>query len=204
MVLRDHEFALYDFTSLTLFSTTCHGNSILLLTLYVDSSKTIATQKMSLETTEPTVVPEVPTEEVSEVKNKHKLCRAWQLWLLCPVKEAGKKNQKAKPADSLIYDISTVEDFWAIFNNFKSPAEIAFLSERTNIILSAQEVQPKWEDPANLPGGAWSVSYSFPTSPASAPNPLVPGEHTIDKMWDATLLSVIGGTMKVRFFLDFV
>ena len=122
---------------------------------------------------------------------KHKLADTWAFWLLCPPKDAVKKKPKALNTE--IYKISTVEDFWAIFNNIRSPSELAFLEEKTNIIFSLNGVVPIWEDVANINGGTWTfTTHNFDVQ---APRQATPYE--VDKVWETTLLSLIGGVMKV-------
>jgi translation initiation factor 4E len=72
----------------------------------------------------------------------------------------------------------TVEGFWQLFNNIKTPSVLESASYR----LFKHDIEPKWEDVANAKGGKWTV--------------VVPQQsgrlQLIDKHWLNSVLSVIG------------
>mmetsp|Transcript_2699 Transcript_2699/g.3715 ORF Transcript_2699/g.3715 Transcript_2699/m.3715 type:complete len:196 (+) Transcript_2699:94-681(+) len=48
-----------------------------------------------------------------------------------------------------VYEISTVETFWRVFNNIKSDIT------KGHWFLMRENIKPMWEDPENEHGGAW-------------------------------------------------
>lgn len=83
--------------------------------------------------------------------------------------------------DSLqkICAVSSVEEFWRLFNNIKRPST---LDVGTNYHFFKEGVQPLWEDPANKKGGKWVLSIK------DFVNPLV-----LDRSWLEVLVMLIGG-----------
>ncbi len=159
---------------------------------------------MSTEVSNTVDIP-VTTSEVegSGTDKKHLLRDKWDLWVLCypkdPPKDAKKKGKSMN--DTKIYAIPTVEDFWSIHNNIKTPSELVLDRDKTNIIYSLFDVEPKWEDPAHHDGGIWSFTMETELPSKDAPPARIsdpkPAESPFDKAWLDTLLSLIGGTLEV-------
>uniref|UniRef100_A0A0A9Z3H1 Eukaryotic translation initiation factor 4E n=2 Tax=Lygus hesperus TaxID=30085 RepID=A0A0A9Z3H1_LYGHE len=134
---------------------------------------------------------EKDTLESSKLSIKHKLRDKWNLWLLCPI-IAKKKKKPFKSLDTFVYGVTTVEDFWAIYNNLKIPSKILFESEKTNIIFTKDPIQPAWEDPYNQNGGEWNSVITFTNIDLQKNYDSL--EYAINKFWETLLLTIIGGT----------
>ncbi|KAI9336220.1 translation initiation factor eIF 4e-like domain-containing protein [Zopfochytrium polystomum] len=106
---------------------------------------------------------------------KHALHRRWTLWFDAQVKKATQANWH----DNLkkVVTISTVEDFWGVYNNIIKASQIAFGS---NYHLFKEGVQPMWEDPANANGGKWVAQIQKAQ------------KRDLDQLWLNTMLACIG------------
>mmetsp|Transcript_6077 Transcript_6077/g.10428 ORF Transcript_6077/g.10428 Transcript_6077/m.10428 type:complete len:197 (+) Transcript_6077:116-706(+) len=79
---------------------------------------------------------------------------------------------------NVIFKFKTVEDFWGMYNNVKTPS---ILDSGYNYRLFRSNIEPKWEDPANANGGRWTITVAQS------------GRKTlIDQYWLKTVLSCIG------------
>ncbi len=56
----------------------------------------------------------------------------------------------------LIFEISTIEEFWRTFNNIPAPS---ISPSGSSYFLFRKGIDPKWEDPANKTGGSYSVTF---------------------------------------------
>ena len=54
-----------------------------------------------------------------------------------------------------IYKITTVEDFWAVFNNI---AEVTEVPVGSTYHFFKTGIEPMWEDPGNKAGGKWVLA----------------------------------------------
>lgn len=64
-----------------------------------------------------------PESKAADMAGKHQLNRDWSLWYSgTSAKNKGKDSQYSQPR--VVCDFSTVEDFWAIFNNLKEPNQL--------------------------------------------------------------------------------
>ncbi|KII73433.1 Eukaryotic translation initiation factor 4E [Thelohanellus kitauei] len=78
---------------------------------------------------------------------QHPLQNAWMFWY----NKVNRSN--AYEADLVkIHIVKTVEEFWAVFDMIKHPAELEFMAE---VSLFKMGIDPKWEDPINHDGGRW-------------------------------------------------
>lgn len=75
----------------------------------------------------------------------------------------------------LICNITSVEEFWGVYNNIKPPTEIF---GRGDYFLFKERILPEWEHEKNQTGGAWHFSASSP--------------ERVNEIWLHTLLSLIG------------
>lgn len=127
-----------------------------------------------------------PAENATETSLvKHYLQHEWTMWCLCnPPSHGGGNKKKVQAQNTVVYDFNTVEDFWAMFNSLKKPTEMES-SARTNIIFSRKGMKPEWEDKSNKPGGEWISEFEVETR----------SEGKLDKVWDSSLLGIVGGEM---------
>ncbi|KAI9014442.1 translation initiation factor eIF 4e-like domain-containing protein [Phycomyces nitens] len=83
---------------------------------------------------------------------KHPLQNTWTLWFDNPGKKAN-INSWAQNLKEVV-SISTVEDFWGVYNNV---ARVNNLDMSSNYHFFKKGVRPEWEDPANANGGKFSI-----------------------------------------------
>lgn len=109
---------------------------------------------------------------------KHPLQNSWVLWF--DPGSYGHKNKTAKTwIETLekIYTITTVEDFWAVFNNVTAPQNIPAGS---NYYIFKEGIQPQWEDKRNKSGGKWQVITNRSQ------------RDKLNEMWENTLMLLVG------------
>lgn len=111
-----------------------------------------------------------------ELLPTHPLQRTWTLWYDRP----DRKTNQDDWLKSLkrVYDIATVEDFWAVMNNIAPASELRISA---NYHLFLKGVKPAWEDPANENGGKWVITLQRGKS-----------NKTIDSLWMYTMMSIVG------------
>ena len=85
-------------------------------------------------------------ENQNELTLDTKLPREWNLWY-----HYDKDNWKIDGFKN-IYNISTIEDFWQLYNNWD---KINGVNQR-HYFLMQKNIDPMWEDPINRKGGCWS------------------------------------------------
>ena len=81
---------------------------------------------------------------------KHPLQNAWTLWFF--------KNDKSKTWEENqrpIITVTTVEDFWSLYNHIEAPSR---LPPGSDYSIFKEGIFPDWEDPRNQPGGRWIVN----------------------------------------------
>merc|ERR1719469_121351 len=81
---------------------------------------------------------------------KHPLQNAWTLWFF--------KNDKSRTWEDNqrpIITVTTVEDFWSLYNHIETPSKLPASSDYS---LFKEGIFPDWEDPRNQAGGRWIVS----------------------------------------------
>ena len=71
-----------------------------------------------------------------------------------------------------------MEDFWRLFNAIKTPSALSVRTHEYNLFKSG--ISGEWEDPANVNGGQWKLTY--PNSAASR----------LDDAWLETCMAMIG------------
>ena len=81
---------------------------------------------------------------------KHKLKRSWTYWYL-------NDNRMVKWEDRLkkINTFTSVEDFWALYNNIKLPSQ---LNNTCDYNVFKEGIEPMWEVPQNANGGRWLIN----------------------------------------------
>lgn len=102
----------------------------------------------------------------------HPLETSWTFWFDNP----HAKSKQAAWGSSLreIYTVSTVEDFWSLYNNVHHPSKLAVGAD---FYCFKNKIEPKWEDPVCANGGKWTINFSKGKS---------------DTCWMYTLLAMIG------------
>jgi translation initiation factor 4E len=78
-----------------------------------------------------------------------------------------------------IHTMSSVEDFWRLYNNIRQPRG---LERNSNYHFFKEGIEPLWEDPANEQGGKWVLTLR--------------DEAILDKVWEELLLAMIGGVIE--------
>ena len=87
---------------------------------------------------------------VPATMKKHPLENAWTLWFF--------KNDKARTWEENqrpIITVTTVEDFWALYNHIEVASR---LPPGSDYSLFKEGIFPDWEDPRNQPGGRWMIN----------------------------------------------
>ncbi|KAF6019701.1 hypothetical protein EB796_021929 [Bugula neritina] len=73
-----------------------------------------------------------------------------------------------------VYTVSTVEEFWSVYNNMPEPSTV---ENRCSYHLMRGDRKPMWEDPAHLTGGNWKLKCA---------------KFHSNEVWKELLLAVIG------------
>jgi len=90
-----------------------------------------------------------------EKVTKHPLQNAWTLWFF--------KNDKARTWEENqrpIITVTTVEDFWSLYNHIESASRLPHGSDYS---LFKEGIFPDWEDPRNQQGGRWMINVDKKT-----------------------------------------
>jgi translation initiation factor 4E len=114
-------------------------------------------------------------------KGPHALHYKWVLWYnpkQTPVNGEWVSNTKE------VGDFDTIEDFWRLFNNLKSPHELV---PGSDYHLFKHNIKPEWEDPANKRGGKWLMN--FPSKKGKEQ-----GKEQAEAAWFDTILALVGHT----------
>lgn len=116
-------------------------------------------------------------EVAPDFNKKHPLEHKWTLWFDNPqAKQTVNKYGKTLKA---IYTFDTVEDFWCLYNNIKTPGQ---LQPSATFLLFKEGIEPIWEDPKNEHGGCWTASLNRGTN----------AKQQIDAWWLNSVLACIG------------
>lgn len=104
--------------------------------------------------------------------SKLKLENTWTLWF-------HQKNNREWNHESFtkIYTISTVQDFWRVYNNISN-------FDKELFFLMKGDIFPLWEEPENRNGGTWNIS--------------VPRKKGVE-MWIDLCLLLVGETFCTNF-----
>jgi hypothetical protein len=109
---------------------------------------------------------------------QHLLQENWQFWLVLFTRSpAGKSQYQIEE----ITTIGTVESFYQYYTALPKAGQLRNVNgKRPSIALFRDGIKPAWEDPANVPGGAFHF--------------LVPPD-VVDDLWRDLLFCAIGGTL---------
>jgi hypothetical protein len=80
----------------------------------------------------------------------NKLIKKWSIWF-----HQEKDNWKISGFNKF-YDIETIHDFWAFYNNWNIIGGIT----SKHFFLMQSGIAPIWEDPVNINGGCWSFKVN--------------------------------------------
>ncbi|XP_010559277.1 PREDICTED: eukaryotic translation initiation factor 4E-1 [Tarenaya hassleriana] len=102
----------------------------------------------------------------------HPLEHSWSFWFDNP----SVKSKQATWGSSMrsVYTLSTVEEFWSLYNNMRHPSK---LIQGADVYCFKHKIEPKWEDPICANGGKWTMNFHKGKS---------------DTCWLYTLLALIG------------
>lgn len=103
----------------------------------------------------------------------HPLKQKWTYWYLNDDRQACWED-RLKP----VCTFSTVEEFWALYNNIRPPSGLNCLCDY-NVFKNG--IQPMWEVPENRKGGRWLITIEKGR----------PGE-IMDLIWLEILIAMIG------------
>lgn len=122
-------------------------------------------------------IPSKAEDAEPDLTKKHELEHRWTLWFDNP----STKQSMLKYGQTLraVYTFDTVEDFWCLYNNIRTPGQ---LQPSATFYLFKDNIEPKWEDPKNASGGCWV---------ASAPKG-EGGKSKLDGYWLNAVLACIG------------
>uniref|UniRef100_A0A0K0D051 eIF-4F 25 kDa subunit n=1 Tax=Angiostrongylus cantonensis TaxID=6313 RepID=A0A0K0D051_ANGCA len=103
----------------------------------------------------------------------HPLKHKWTYWYLNDDRQASWED-RLKP----VCTFSTVEEFWALYNNIRPPSGLNCLCDYS---VFKSGIPPMWEVPENLKGGRWLINIEKGR----------PGE-IMDLIWLEILIAMIG------------
>lgn len=107
---------------------------------------------------------------------KHPLNTEWSLWT--SVKTDNKKVVNWMDTVKNIITVDSIEDFWAMFNNIPQASE---LNHPFDYYFFRKDIQPMWEDPANINGGKMTLMFKKTCD-----------AEFIDRIWLYSILGCIG------------
>lgn len=142
----------------------------------VESFSSQITEDIQSVTTDDGMVIKMPVEKPHMLKDK------WTLWYDVP---AAKKATQQTWASNLkeICVISSVEEFWAMFQHIPKPSEVVLGG---NYYLFRTGIKPMWEDPENAAGGKWSFNIARGTG------------SKLDHFWLLTMLGCISNAAGIE------
>ena len=98
----------------------------------------------------------------------HKLNDTWTIWY-----HSLRNKNWSKSSYINCGELKTIKDLWSYLNNVHDLKQGMFFLMRKGIF-------PKWEEPENVKGGAWSLSIS---------------EHKCKKIWIEFVMAICGETL---------
>lgn len=110
---------------------------------------------------------------------EHPLEYEWTFWCTNTKVKTVKTTEMWQAKVANVYTVRTLEEFWSVFNNLKSPSQ---LPARGDYFFFKKGINPAWEDPVNQHGGAWQITI---------PNPL-----DADSLWLDLLIALVGHTIE--------
>ncbi|VDN18487.1 unnamed protein product [Gongylonema pulchrum] len=98
---------------------------------------------------------------------------SWTLWYL-----NDQRDKSWEKRLKMVETFSTVEEFWALYLNIKTPS---MLPSACDYNVFKKDIQPMWEVPENSKGGRWLVTIDKSRH-----------HELLDLIWLEVLLAVIG------------
>jgi translation initiation factor 4E len=108
---------------------------------------------------------------------KHPLNTEWSLWTSVKT-DTNKKVENWMDTVKNIITVNSIEDFWGVFNNIPKASELNYPFD---YYFFRKDIQPMWEDPANIHGGKMTLMFKKTCD-----------AEFIDKVWLYTVLGCIG------------
>eukprot|EP00747_Dinoflagellata_sp_TGD_P182180 gnl/TRDRNA2_/TRDRNA2_36303_c0_seq1.p1 gnl/TRDRNA2_/TRDRNA2_36303_c0~~gnl/TRDRNA2_/TRDRNA2_36303_c0_seq1.p1 ORF type:complete len:242 (+),score=41.19 gnl/TRDRNA2_/TRDRNA2_36303_c0_seq1:179-904(+) len=101
------------------------------------------------------------------------LMHTWCLWVLLPVNSAKDNWQNSQMN---VHTFSSVEAFWRLFNNIRSPSKLGII----DFSVFKKDIAPAWEDETCKNGGRWIAKIE-----KARP-------EDFDELWLNLVLTIIG------------
>ncbi|TKR63548.1 hypothetical protein L596_027363 [Steinernema carpocapsae] len=122
--------------------------------------------------TDDDVDPKVTIEKA--LKWRHPLKREWTFWYL-----NDNKNLDWLKRLKEICTVKTLEDFWMLFKNIRTPSRLANTCDYN---FFRDQINPRWEADENKLGGRWRIQV----------NPSPHSNDILDIIWQEVLVAMIG------------
>ncbi|GMT32118.1 hypothetical protein PFISCL1PPCAC_23415, partial [Pristionchus fissidentatus] len=103
---------------------------------------------------------------------RHQLRQSWTYWYLNDNRAMNWEDRLKK-----ICTFNTVEDFWALYNNIKTPSQ---LNVTCDYNVFKHGIDPMWEVPENAKGGRWLINIDKGRA------------EVMDVIWLEILIAIIG------------
>ena len=108
---------------------------------------------------------------------EHQLESSWTLYVTKQRTTQGHEKNVKEWEDRLntIHTFSTVEAFWSVYNNLRSPGDM--INDSGDFYMFKDKILPEWEDEMNAGGGRWIILSDI---------------NKVENEWTLLLLSMIG------------
>jgi len=126
------------------------------------------------DTAEKTGADEAEDKETDGDKVKHELQHRWCLWV--HQRPGSQKGQAWGESQQSVHEVSTVEDFWCMFQFSYPPSKL----ENVDYSFFKHGVAPAWEDPTFKNGGRWIIKLEKVKA------------QSLDDLWLSLNLALIG------------
>lgn len=107
------------------------------------------------------------------ISEKHPLHNEWCLWVLLHNQS---KKDNWQNSQMNVHAFRTVEDFWRLYNNIKSPSRVGVI----DFSVFKKDIAPAWEDETCRRGGRWFAKIDKMRA------------QEFDELWLTLILTMIG------------
>ncbi|GMR31822.1 hypothetical protein PMAYCL1PPCAC_02017, partial [Pristionchus mayeri] len=107
------------------------------------------------------------------ISKRHALRQSWTYWYLNDNRSMNWEDRLKK-----ICTFKTVEDFWALYNNIKTPSQ---LNVTCDYNVFKEGIDPMWEVPENAHGGRWLINIDKGRT-----------AEVMDIIWLEILIAIVG------------